>query len=301
MSQNAEFYKTLLDNLYDGVYFVDTERNITYWNSGAEAITGYKANQVTGRSCKDNILNHCTENGTELCLTACPLVRSIQTGRHQEAEVYLHHADGHRVPVLVRTSPIYGEDGQVIGAVEIFSDNSRLFSARKRIRRLEETVALDALTGIGNRRMADGKLKAAITQFQQNRLSFGVLLLDIDLFKRVNDTFGHDIGDQVLRMVANTLRHNLRVNDIPIRWGGEEFLAVIDDVDKESLLAAAEKIRTLIEHSHLTLEDGRTVGVTVSIGAALVRYEDSLESLLLRADSLMYACKQAGRNCVRCE
>lgn len=301
MSQEAKFYKSLLDNLYDGVYFVDLERNITYWNSGAEAITGYKASQVIGHSCKDNILNHCTENGVELCLAACPLVRSIKSGQHQEAEVYLHHADGHRVPVLVRTSPIHDEKGVIIGAVEIFSDNSRLFSARKRIRHLEETVALDPLTGIGNRRMADNKLKAALSQFQQQRLPFGILLFDIDLFKRVNDTFGHDVGDQVLRMVAKTLSLNLRASDIPIRWGGEEFLALIDDVDKDSLQAAAEKIRVLIERSHLSLEDGREARVTVSVGATLARYEDSLETLLQRADSLMYACKQAGRNCVRCE
>ncbi|GAB4485819.1 MAG: sensor domain-containing diguanylate cyclase [Anaerolineales bacterium] len=296
MNPAKDFYQLLLDNLYDGVYFADKNRTITYWNRGAENITGYKASEVIGRACRDNLLNHCTENGHELCLDACPLTRSMETGHHQEAEVYLHHADGHRVPVLVRTSPIYGEDGQVIGAVEIFSNNSKLFKARDRIRKLQESSLSDALTGIGNRRLAESKLKSALLDYQQQRQRFGVAMLDIDYFKKVNDTFGHDIGDLVLRMVANTLKANVRQNDTVTRWGGEEFVLIFDDVDTQSLAAVTEKLRMLIERSRLDLPDGKSINVTVSIGASLIQPDDNVETIVKRADDLMYASKENGRN-----
>lgn len=296
MHLTKDFYQLLLDNLYDGVYFADRDRNITYWNRGAENITGYKASEVIGRACRDNLLNHCTENGHELCLDACPLTRSMETGNHQEAEVYLRHADGHRVPVLVRTSPIYGEDGEVIGAVEIFSNNSKLFKARDRIRKLQETTLTDALTGIGNRRLAETKLNAALLEYQQDRQRFGVAMLDIDHFKTVNDAFGHEVGDRVLRMVANTLRANVRQNDSATRWGGEEFVLIFDDVDGLQLTAAANKLRSLIERSHIVLLSGQQVNVTVSIGVSLIQPDDSVASLIQRVDKLMYASKESGRN-----
>lgn len=152
MAYTNEFFKSLLDNLYDGVYFVDRQRRITYWNRGAERITGYKAEQVVGKSCSDNILNHCTEDGCELCTTTCPLTQSMKTGKSGEVEVFLHHANGHRVPVSVRTSPIYDEAGKVIGAVEIFSNNAQVMHARRKINALEQKAFFDPLTQLGNRR-----------------------------------------------------------------------------------------------------------------------------------------------------
>src|SRR6478672_12515562 len=88
-----ELYKDVIDNLYDGVYFVDRDRVITYWNNGAERITGYKRKDVIGRSCRDNLLNHVTAAGVQLCLGRCPLAACMEDGIPKEAEVFLHHAD----------------------------------------------------------------------------------------------------------------------------------------------------------------------------------------------------------------
>ena len=102
MPLNEAFYEKLIDGLHDGVYYVDTNRTIIYWNKSCERITGYSRAEVVGRSCKDNLLNHCTESGGELCLQGCPLTATIGDGAPREADVFLHHADGHRVPVRVR-------------------------------------------------------------------------------------------------------------------------------------------------------------------------------------------------------
>ncbi len=219
MRADENRYKDILDNLYDGVYFVDRQRRITYWNRGAERISGYKASQVLGKRCLDNFLNHVSEYGIQLCLNGCPLHATMDDGKPREAEVYLHHSDGHRIPVLVRTSPIRDADGEIIGAVESFSDNSSLLTTRRRVNRLEQTVLLDPLTGIGNRRFIDIRIHSAFFEYQQHRIPFGILFMDIDDFKTVNDRFGHEIGDRSLQLVASTLKHNLRGDDAVARSG----------------------------------------------------------------------------------
>jgi len=295
MRQDENRYKDILDNLYDGVYFVDRQRRITYWNKGAERISGYKASQILGKRCLDNILNHVSEHGVQLCLYGCPLHATMDDGKPREAEVYLHHADGHRIPVLVRTSPILDAEGEIIGAVESFSDNSSLLTTRRRVTRLEQTVLLDPLTGIGNRRFIDIRIQSAFFEYQQHRIPFGVLFMDIDDFKTVNDRYGHEIGDRALQLVASTLKHNLRGDDAVSRWGGEEFIALLAGVSRDGLLNAAEKLRALVENSPV-LVSKKAIPLTISVGATMLRLEDDPTSLLRRVDQYMYASKNNGRN-----
>jgi PAS domain S-box-containing protein len=106
MPEDNSFYKDVIDNLYDGVYFVDRERVITFWNKGAERISGYSSQQVIGHSCRDNLLNHVTAHGVQLCQGQCPLAACMEDGRPREADVFLHHADGQRIPILVRAAPM---------------------------------------------------------------------------------------------------------------------------------------------------------------------------------------------------
>jgi diguanylate cyclase (GGDEF)-like protein/PAS domain S-box-containing protein len=290
-----DFYKKILDNMQDGVYFVDRHRLITYWNKGAERITGYKSEHVFGSCCADNILMHVDEVGTSLCDSACPVHQCMMDGREHEGNVYLHHADGHRVPVSVRVSPISNDEGEIIGAVEVFSDNSPMVSALSRVEQLQNQIAIDPLTNVGSRRYTEMQLHSAISEFQRFQMPFGLLFLDIDRFKGINDTFGHHVGDQVLRMVAGTLRHNIRAFDYIGRWGGEEFIALITNVDKSQLRFIAEKLRRLVGHSRLQIEENQ-ISVSISIGATIVAPTDTEESIVHRADLLMYQSKKDGRN-----
>ena len=295
MALNEAFYEKLIDGLYDGVYYVDINRTIIYWNKSCERITGYSRAQVVGRSCKDNLLNHCTESGGELCLQGCPLTATIGDGAPREADVFLHHADGHRVPVRVRVAPIQDANGQIIGAVETFSNNSDLFTTRHKVAQLQEVATRDPLTGVGNRLFGEARLQAAFLEFNLTREPFGLLFIDLDNFKRANDTFGHEAGDHLLRMVAVTLSSNLRQDDSIIRWGGEEFLVILKTSEKDSLLRAAEKLRNLIEHSAILVLK-HSVSVSASIGASLAQISDTPESLIARADQLMYTSKSLGKN-----
>lgn len=296
MSDEQDFYKRIIDNLYDGVYFVDRNRVINYWNKGAERITGYTAQETIGRSCRDNLLNHVTANGIQLCQDHCPLAAVMEDGKERESEVFLHHANGHRLPIMVRATALRDADGTIIGAVESFSNNSTVVNARMKLRQMRQAAATDPLTGIGNRTHLEGRLSAAIAEYQKNGSRAGVLFFDVDHFKNVNDAHGHNCGDRVLGMVANTISHALRAADTVGRWGGEEFIAILYDMKKKNAFrSAAEKLRVLVEHSRLDF-DGFGVKVTVSIGGTLVGAKDSPETLVQRADQLLYQSKQAGRN-----
>jgi diguanylate cyclase (GGDEF)-like protein/PAS domain S-box-containing protein len=288
-------YREILDHLYDGVYFVDRDRRITFWNKGAERITGYAADAVSGRCCSDNLLMHVDDSGTQLCQSTCPLLKTLCDGAPREAQVFLHHADGHRVPVLVRAAPLWGADGEVIGAVETFSDNSSMMALRQRVLDLDDAVFRDTLTGIGNRRYLDVKLDSVLTERRRYGRPVGALLADIDHFKQVNDRFGHEIGDRVLAMVARTLSGNVRSTDVVGRWGGEEFIMLLPNLDPAMLVDIANKLRLLVDSSALTV-GANTINVTLSVGATLVRPDDTPVSLVDRADRLMYDSKQGGRN-----
>jgi len=300
MTFGDDFFKKLLDSLHDGVYFVDRERRINYWNQGAESISGFSADEVLGKRCSDNILMHVDGEGCQLCTGHCPLAATIEDGQARESDIFLHHKAGHRVPVWVRVSPIRDGEGCIVGAVEVFNENSSKAAALERLAELQGLALLDPLTGVGNRRYAEMKLQAALDAFRRYNWRLGVLFLDLDHFKSVNDTYGHDTGDRVLRMVARTLRGNLRLIDDLGRWGGEEFVVAVTNTTEEHLGLVAERIRKLVALS--VLEAGsHQIRVTASIGATMARAEDTPQSLLERADQLMYRAKAGGRNRVQFE
>jgi len=296
---SVHFHRDLLDNLFDGVYFADTERRIMYWNKAAQRLTGYGPEEVLGRYCRDNILNHVDDQGTCLCQGTCPLGETIKSGRPTEVEVYLHHKDGHRVPVLVRTAPVFDRNGRITGAVEVFGDNSPRLEARERVKELERLALLDHLTSLPNRRYVESQLQARLAEIERFGWPFGALFVDIDHFKLVNDAHGHDTGDEVLRMVSRTLEASSRPFDLVGRWGGEEFLAIVRNVGAEALLRAAERYRRLIRESVLFREP-EPIRVTVSIGGSLAFKTDTVETLIHRVDQCLYQSKCQGRDRVTC-
>lgn len=295
MNVDDDFYKTLLDEIGDGVYFVDRECKITYWNKMAEEITGYSAGEAIGRYCHDGILVHVDQEGNNLCLEGCPLMKSIGDGKRCEAEVFLQHRKGHRVPVRVRVNPIRGRSGEVVGAVELFSDNSATVATRDRVEELERLAMIDTLTQIPNRRYLDASLEAQSAESQRTGTGFGVAMIDIDDFKRVNDKHGHHIGDEVLKVVAGTLSANMRPFDVVGRWGGEEFVALIRDGNYKEVRAVAERLRVLVGASAYRSHEA-TVGVTASVGVAMARSDQTAADVVKAADRAMYASKTSGRN-----
>jgi len=290
----SSFYQKMLDNLYEGVYFVDPDRKISFWNQGAVRITGFTAEEVVGKFCYNNILNHVDEQGNQLCFIGCPLEATIADGQLREAKVYLHHKNGHRVPVIVRAMAIY-EDEVIIGAVETFSDITETTLVMQSLEEFKTLAMVDQLTQISNRRHLDAFVASKFNEYRVLGLGFGLIFFDIDHFKNINDTYGHDCGDAVLKMVANTCLGITRSTDLLGRFGGEEFVAVLVGLDQERLIRKAHELRMLVESSSLVWKDQK-IQVTISLGVTMVKPEDDYNQLISRVDGLMYQSKRHGRN-----
>jgi two-component system, cell cycle response regulator len=285
----------ILENLYEGVYFVDKNRTITSWNKGAQQITGFTSDEVKHKKCYSNILNHVDINGVALCFDGCPLHATIHDGISREANVFLLHKKGHRVPVMIKSLPIYSNEGNIEGAVEIFTEIKEETSLQSDILKLQLEASQDTLTNVPNRKYLNAIIESKIREFKAVNVPFGINFIDIDNFKHINDTYGHGAGDEILKLLVNTIKSNLRKHDIIGRLGGEEFIIVFADINQSNLEIVSEKIRTLVEASALRLPT-QDLRITISIGATLIEKSDTVLSIIERADKLMYHSKKNGKN-----
>jgi len=297
MKIHEQYYKNLLDKLFDGIVCIDLNKTITYWNKAAERIAGHSAGEVTGRAACSEILSHTDREGCNLCQDSCIIEKTLGDGVMRQGEYYIKHKEGHRIPIALRLEPVYNVKNQISGVVQIFHDNSSRIAARNVIEKLKKLAMIDPLTGLANRRFIDKLLESKTDEMKRYGLRFGVLYIDIDHFKNVNDNYGHDIGDKVLWAVSRNMSTIIRSSDILGRWGGEEFVAIILNVDRDELYLVAEKLRSCIEKAKIR-EDGHALNVTISIGASLAdpKTVPDKESILKKADKLLYESKSQGRN-----
>jgi len=287
--------RTVLDNLYDGVYLVDKNRKILYWNKAAEEMTGYLSSEVVGTSCQDNKLNHVDSKGKNYCKDECPLLAIFNDGEMKELEIFLHHKEGYRIPICAKVIPYKNEEGDLVGALEVFSERTERKMILKRIKELETLAMLDALTQLPNRRYIEDFIDLKLKEYLMDDIPFGLIYMDVDYFKKINDVYNHDVGDLVLKTISKIYLNNLRGNDVIGRWGGEEFIGVFLGVDETELEKIANKLRVIIEKTVIDIGD-RDLKVTISSGATLIKPDDTLKTLLKRSDILLYESKRKGRN-----
>ena len=157
---------------------------------------------------------------------------------------------------------------------------------------LARLASTDSLTGLYNRSHINSELKKEHSRFQRHNQPFGIILLDIDHFKQVNDTYGHDVGDKVLVLLSNLLKNGVRNHDYAARWGGEEFLIACTAINDDDLFPIAETIRQHV----LNTDFGLSRDLTISLGCAMIQSNETINELIKRADIALYAAKNNGRN-----
>jgi len=200
------------------------------------------------------------------------------------------------------------------GAKEMELNNKKLeaslSASKQEIEQLQQNLAAvrtesltDPLTSLSNRKFFDAALAKAVTEAKEKGEPLSLMMADVDYFKKFNDKFGHLTGDQVLRLVAVSMKQNVKGQDITARYGGEEFVIALPNTTLRSAITVADQIRRAVMAKELMKRSsGERLGrVTVSIGVALLRTDDSLQSLIERADNCLYAAKRQGRNRVICE
>lgn len=287
-------YNNMLNHIYEGIYFVDVDRKITFWNKGAETITGFTADEMVGSHCFDNKLNHVDEFGTKLCFNGCPLHLTIEDGKDRTTHLYLHHKDGHRVPVQVKTIPLV-EDGVILGAVEIFIHESEAFYSRFEINDFKELTLRDQLTSLSNQKSIEERLSAELKIWSNSPHTLAVAFIDIDQLKAINEGYGRELGDEVIRVISKTLASSIMKTDYIGRWSGEEFICIFIDTDFDTVKIITERLRMLSENSVLRTKAGE-IQVTVSIGVTFCTSNDSVQSVIERAKELKQSSVIAGRN-----
>lgn len=186
---------------------------------------------------------------------------------------------------------------------ELNNSAERVSHLQQNLEQLRVEVLTDGLTGIGNRKLFDLTILKRVAEANTKQGELCLLMLDIDHFKRFNDSYGHRVGDKVLRVVANRLRAAARPGDLPVRYGGEEFAMILPGMSLEAATVRANQIREELANQYLRNKaTGDNFGkITVSIGVSRLRHHEQLEEFISRADAALYRAKDGGRNQVAAE
>ncbi len=298
MNVDDDFWKTVLDNLHDGVCFVDRDRKISYWNKGAERITGFSGKEMVGCLCWESVQAHMDGPAIGWVQDLGPESHPVEEkGLYHEEEISLLHREGHRIPVMTRTAVIRDFRCDITGAVVLFSDNQAIADARDRIQRLEEMALLDTLTQLGNRKFAETQLQRSLDEFYRYGWPFGVLLISVDDFDRLREVEGEEAADRAIKTLAKTFEGNVRSSDILCRWGADQLSLILLNLNLENIVPTSTKLLTLAEDSAINTRTGSR-NLTVSIGATLASEVDNLQTLVARATAMMEQSKKEGGNLV---
>lgn len=267
------------------ILVTDAQGRILRANPAFTRITGYSEEEVLGQN--PRIL----QSGRQDVTFYHRLWAQLQWHGHWEGEIWNRRRDGSIYPQWESISAVRNEAGQLEYYVAVFHD----ISEQKRLEaELEREATTDQLTGLFNRQRFDTELARTLARVHRYEANAGAILFDIDHFKRLNDTHGHDTGDGVLIELAGRVRDCLREADFLARWGGEEFVVLLPDTDAAGTRQIAERLRREIEACPF-----EGVGrVTVSFGASVLHGDDTPDSVFKRLDNALYEAKRAGRNSV---
>ncbi|MBZ0107253.1 MAG: GGDEF domain-containing protein [Candidatus Scalindua rubra] len=185
-------------------------------------------------------------------------------------------------------------------AIIIDSLTYKVKSMKAELASAKEEVLIDGLTQIYNRKAFDKKISDFFKQRSKKNLPFTLVMVDIDYFKKVNDEYGHTVGDEILKKVASTIKETFRLNDFVARYGGEEFSVMIDRIDSHYIMDVCERLRMAIEAINFTV-DSDTIPTSASIGIAFSKQSDTPKMLIDRADKALYLAKESGRNTIKSE
>ena len=290
----------ILDAVSDGVYVTTGERKIVFWSKGAERITGYSSDEVLNGHCYDNILIHTDVLGKNLCLDGCPLQECIETGERQEIkEAFLKRKDGERLAVYIKASVLQIGDERY--GVQVFGQLQSVAGSAltEQLKQLSDTSIVDQLTGLYNRRYVDTILDQQFGLFKRHFQRFGLVMIDVDKFKNINDSFGRLAGDEALKFVASVVQRTMRSMDFLARFGDDKFIIVCPLVELEGVEKLSKRIVELVHHSVLSSPESpkNVIEVSVSVGGSVVDYKDtSATDVIARADEALSRVKQDGGN-----
>jgi diguanylate cyclase (GGDEF)-like protein/PAS domain S-box-containing protein len=290
LAENEAKIRAMSEASQDGLIMLDDKGLVVFWNRSAEGIFGYSREEMLGRRLHDFVTI-----GEDAAKADQAFADFSRTGKGSAVgvitEFRTRRKDGTVFPVELSLGAFQLQGRWwAVGTVRDVTERKRAEAL------LLELATTDGLTGLANRRHFMERGNAELGRARRTGQQVSCIMLDVDHFKKVNDTYGHEAGDLVLKTIARTAREILRSIDVLGRLGGEEFAAVLPETGLEAALLVAERLREAVAGMGLACE-GRPLAVTMSLGVAQVlSTEESLDGLLKRADEALYEAKQTGRN-----
>lgn len=292
-ARNESFSERLIENLTDAVIMIDQSLKICGWNRAAERLTGIAAQGVLDRKWHPTVIGLRNMDGVPYALEFCPFVTALHSNTHSFTRLCVRGPNRKEVHVNAHLGPIV-EHGKLLGASMVLHDASAQLELEQDVTELQKRATCDPLTGVSNRAEFDDRLVEFVDSHLASGTPFSLIISDIDNFKRINDQYGHQAGDEALISFANLLKRSSRTGDIVARYGGEEFVLLCPGCDNSAAAAHAEEIRSAL----CSLPQASLGGscITASFGVTEIQNGDTPETMLRRADRGLLQAKDNGRN-----
>lgn len=285
--KKLELSAAVFENAQESIMITDSENRIVSVNHAFTVITGYSKDEVIGRN--PNIL----KSGRQDAEFYKKMWRTIHETGKWHGKIYNRTKDGEIMPAWLTIATLRDKEGDIVNYIAMVTDLREIISSQERA---EYLAYHDTLTGLPNRAYFEEYLHHAVEMARRNETVLAVLFIDLDRFKVINDTLGHEVGDLLLQTIARRLRETLRESDTVARVGGDEFIAVIETVQSGEDVAVV--CRKLLHAMAQPIRTGNhTLNVSGSIGVALFPdHSSTITELIKHADSAMYLAKQYGKN-----
>lgn len=296
-------YKYVIENIKDIIWQMDTNMIFTYVSPTAKESIGYEPDELIGKSILDIVT---TESKMELLYYWKKRLESRINGKYDKVILYdvqIESKEGKIIWHEVSVKPVF-EDQSFLGYIGTSRDISEkkaldnkitkyIKELKEKNSKLDELATLDMLTGAYNRRKFEYYVKECIEKNEKYGSPFSITIFDIDHFKRINDSYGHKKGDQILQEISAIVKRALRDTDRLFRWGGDEFIILLPDITLKNAYKVAKKVRSTIEKYDFGIQSKE---VTVSLGLGEYKIGENLDQFVSRADTVLLEAKANGRN-----
>jgi diguanylate cyclase (GGDEF)-like protein/PAS domain S-box-containing protein len=291
---NDTFFRHMMDHIQDGVIFIDSEYRVLDWNGAAERMTGRSADSVFQQHWHPSFACLWDTEGFAIDESQCPFFELMRTGQNIQKRFVIQREGLHPVYVDVEVVPVLNDRGHLCGGAMILEDISETAILEQKIVHLRERACQDQLTKVANRGELNRQLPEFVAYHQRTNRPGSVIICDIDYFKRINDNFSHQAGDEALIVFAGILKDSCRETDFVARYGGEEFVLLCGQCDFSEAKELAENIRKRVQRTPISAL--RNACMTASFGVSTVLPEDNDETILGRADKGLLIAKETGRD-----
>jgi diguanylate cyclase (GGDEF)-like protein/PAS domain S-box-containing protein len=269
-------FQTLVDRMETGVYAVDAQQRIVYWNQGAEKVTGFLSQEMLGRVCGSNLVVEQLEHNPALCVHSCPLESGVGDHVRHEVMTYFRHKSGHVVWVRLWTMAVKNRAGDIVAAMKVFSERVQVAELRAEEKGRPRPEDLDIETGLPGRAATEVVLREQIERATQQHMLCGLILVQLEELEEFERRHGKEAGHAILREMARTLKDMMRRSDFLGRWDAGSFLAVLPGCGTAPLERVGARMKRAAGRVAISWW-GDLLSLRVSARAALVESGDTIE------------------------